>query len=546
MKKFFGIALLAVTSLFFNACQQSQCPNSFMKPHEDGLLRVAIDNDLTTMDPRRVRDLNTMSFIRMFYEGLVRAKADGTYEPAIAEKIDVSPDGKVYTIKLKETYWTNGERVEANDFIYAWKSMLSPGFPAPNAYQLYPIKNAKAIKEGKEFVDALGVFEKNKSTLVIELENPHPEFMQLLSTPFYFPVNYQWAKDYDDHPQAVNPGEVPINGPFVPKSWRQQDSLTAVPNPSYWDNKAIKLKKIELIYSDNNTALQMYKQDDVDWIGSPLSTLPMDALSALKKEKCVEMVPADGMFFIRMNTDKPPFNNANIRRAFSQAIDRQSIVDNITLSGKPSTTLVPENYKLGSVKAHDLYNPSKAASDFSKGLTELGINIANLPPITLSYVYSDRNHKIAQTLQRQWKTILGVDVALPPAEAKVTMDQIRRGDYMMAIGSWFADIHDPVNYLDVFKYKNNGTNNTGWESPKYVAALDKSALTSSTSDRNKELVTAESILLEDLPVVPLFEASFNYMKKPRVEGVFLSPLGYMDFKYASIAKYANDLPSNGD
>ncbi|MFA6915785.1 MAG: peptide ABC transporter substrate-binding protein [Parachlamydiales bacterium] len=546
MKRVVGFLFILFTSLTFYSCQQSQCPTGFMKPHEEGLLRVSIDNDLSTMDPRRVRDLNTMTFMRMFYEGLVRAKSDGTYEPAVAEKIEVSDDGKVYTIKLKETFWTNGERVEANDFIYAWKSMLTPGFPAPNAYQLYPIKNAQAIKDGKEFVDALGVFEKNKTTLVIELEHAHPEFMQLLSTPFYYPVNYQWAKDYDDSPHTINPGEVPLNGPFVPKSWHQQESLVAAPNPTYWDAKAVKLKKVEFIYSDNNTALQMFKQDGVDWVGSPLSTLPMDALAALKKENCVKIVPADGMFFIRMNTAKPPFTNANIRRGFSQAIDRKSIVENITLAGQPpSTSLVPTNYGLGSTAAHEIYDPSRAASDFARGLKELGLQTDTFPPVTLSYVYSDRNHKIAQTLQRQWKTLLGIDVSLPPSEAKVTMDQIRRGDYMMAIGSWFADIHDPINYLDVFKYKNNGTNNTGWENAKYIEALEKST-TVGTDERKKSLAEAESILLQEMPIVPLFEATFSYMQKPRVEGVYLSPLGYMDFKYASVAKYADDFPPKGD
>ncbi len=516
----------------------------YMKPHEEGLIRVSMDRDPQTVDPRKVRDFNTLTLLRMLYEGLVRQKPDGSLEPAIAESIEISPDGKIYTIKLKETYWSNGRRLLPDDFIYSWKTMLSPGFPSPYAYQLFPIKNARAIKEGKEFIDAIGVFSPNKNTLVIELEQPDPEFLQLLSTPYYFPVQYDWAKDMDDEARSYNPAEVPLNGPFVLTSWHQQEEVTAEANPKYWDAKNLQIKKVQLVITDNNAAVQLYKQDELDWMGSPLSSIPVDAFGGLKSEDCITNVPADGVVFLRINTQKTPFSHPKIRRALGKAIDRKSIVDSLTQADEiPTALFVPKMYGLSTETDPLAYAPDQALLEFNAGLKELGMTRESMPPLSLVYIHNDRTYKIVQALQRQWKIVLGIEVALPTADDKVVLDNIRRGDYQIARGSWYADIHDPINYLAVFKYKDNGTNNTGWENAEYTSLMDQASASSDAEKRKALLAKAEEILLREAPIIPLYQATFSYMKKPRVKDVYLSPLGYLDFRYASIIPYEGDFTS---
>ncbi len=529
---------LLIAGICLVSCQQSSCPSAFMKPdHPAGLLRVSSESDPETVDPRKARNINTMTLLRMLYEGLVRAEPDGSIKPAIASSIDISADQTVYTFKLREAFWSNGEPVVADDFVYAWKTILSYGFAAPNAYQLYPLKGAQTAKEGTGFADAIGVFASNAKTLVIELEKPMPEFLQLLSTPIYFPVNSQWARDIDDETKFLNPLEVPYNGPFVLKNWNHQEELTAVKNSHYWDAENVKLQTVQWIMADNNTAMQLFSKDELDWTGSPLSTIPLDVLSALSKG-CFETVPADGVFFLRVNTQNAPFDNVKVRQAFSLAVDRQSIVDYITQANQPPTAhLVPRSYGLNDSNNDLNYDPKRAVQMYQDGMAELELTKQGLPPITLCYSYNDRDHKIAQALQRQWKTVLGVDVTLPNCEMKMTLDNIRKGNYMLARGAWFADIHDPMNYLEVFKLKNNGTNNTGWENPKYVSLLNQASEAKDTDSRKKLLSQAEELLLEEAPIIPLFEGTFSYMKKPRVRDVFLSSLGYLDFKYAWIAQY---------
>lgn len=510
-----------------------------MKPHEEGLIRISGESDPETIDPRRARNLHTMTLLRMLYEGLVRLEPNGELKPALASRIEVSSDEKVYTFYLREAYWSNGNRIEAEDFVYAWKSMLAQDFPAPNAYQLFPIKKARAIKEGNEFVDALGVFAKNSETLVIELENPTAEFLQLLSTPVYFPINNQWAKDQLENEGSWNPIEAPYNGPFVLKEWSHNDEIIAVKNPNYWDANSVKLKKIHWIIADNYTAIQLFDKDELDWAGSPLSTIPIDVLSSLKSKGCIETIPADGVFFLRLNTQRIPFSNAKIRHAFSMAIDRKAIVEKIAQLDQPVTTaLVPSFYDLKTTSENIAYNPIKALLFLNEGLKELGLT--SLPSVSLCYTHQDRENKIAQAMQHQWKLILGVDVQLPNCERKMALENIRKGDYTLASGSWFADYHDASNYLEVFKYKNNGTNNTGWENTQYIELLNQAA--GSTNEKRRVLLEkAQNLLLEELPIIPLYEATFSYMKKLRVRDLFLSPLGYLDFKHAYIAQYTIDV-----
>lgn len=530
----------AVLILFLAlSCQQSSCPSSFMKPHEQGLLRISGETDPETVDPRRGRSIATMNMLRMLYEGLIRVEPNGEIKPALAKSIEISPDGKIYTFHLREAYWSNGARVEAEDFITAWKTMLAQDFPAPNAYQLYPLKNAKAIKDGNEFIDALGVFARNAQTLVVELENPTPEFLQLLSAPFYFPVNSQWAKDFEEN--AMDPTNVPCNGPFLLKQWHHQEEIVFEKNLKYWDAEAVKLKTIRWIIADNNTAIQLFNQDELDWTGSPLSTIPLDVLIALKEKNCIETVPADGIFFLRLNTQASPFTNAKIRHAFSMAIDRKAIVDNITQAGQqPANVLIPPLYGLKHSNEEVSYNPRKALKLFKEGLTELNITQDSLPQLSLCYFAGDRDLKVSQAMQRQWKQVLGVDVQLPNCELKLALDKIRKGEYTLARGSWFADIHDAANYLEVFKYKNNGTNRTGWENPHYIELLNQAAQANDSLHRTELLERAQDLLLQDLPIIPLYDATFSYMKKPRVREVYLSPLGYLDLKNAFIAQYNID------
>lgn len=517
------LALIFCLLLICTGCQKEETPSK-------SILRVSTEGDAQTLDPRRVRDLATTTVIHMLYEGLLRNGPDGQPGLAMAESMKVSPDQMTYTFQLRKSNWSDGEPVTAKDFEETWKSILDPKFPSPNAYQLYSIRGAQAAKEGRASLADIGVKAVDNKTLVVTLERPTPYLPSLLATHFFYPVHPHLREQPSDS-SALGDTQIATNGPFILSEWHRHDELTAVPNSHYWDRPNVRLDQISLIVLDNPTALQLFQGGGLEWTGSPLSTISTDALASLKKAGTLDVMPAAGTYLLRVNTEKPPFTSAKMRAAFALAINRSDLVEHVLQGNQiPAFGIVPPSFIEGEPLFAD-HDRLKAHKLFREALDEQQLTVENFPPVTLYYASGERSHKIAQVAQQQWKEAFGITAALQSNEAKVYFDQLKKHDYQMGIGSWFADFRDPISFLEVFKLKDNGTNNTQWEHLDYVALLDNSSQTTGIQ-RNQLLKDAEALLIREMPVIPLFYASYNYVKSPSVKGVYFSELGYLDFKNA--------------
>ncbi len=496
-------------------------------------LKISCEGDPQTLDPRKVRDLATATVIHMLYEGLMRPQANGQPAPAIAEAVTISPDQKTYTFKLRNSAWSDGQPVTAYDFEKTWKSLLNPQFPSPNAYQLYPIKGAQAAKEGRASMEEIGVYAQDDSTLIVQLEQATPYFLHLTATHFYYPVHPS-VLQFSNDSNPLNESQISTNGPYQLEKWSRHNELTAIPNPHYWDSKNIRLHRIHLVVLDNPTALHLFQRGELDWTGSPLSTISTDALASLKKQGQLEISPAAGVYLFRINTERPPFTHAKMRRAFALALSRSDLVEHVLQGNQiPALGIIPPSFiqKQPLFQDHDT---SLARQMFQEAMEEQQLTLNNFPPVSIYYASGERAHKIAQVAQQQWKECLGINVNLQSTEAKVYYDRLKSHDYQIGIGSWFADFRDPISFLEIFKLKGNGTNNTQWENSQYIALLDQSTQTTKYSERENYLKDAEKIIIEEMPIIPLFYASYNYVKKPSVKGVYFSELGYLDFKNAYI------------
>lgn len=508
------------------ACRQPQQPRA-----QSSTLRISMEEDPLTLDPRRVRDLGTATVIHMLYEGLMRSQKEGQPTLAVAEDVIISSDQKTYTFKLRPSFWSNGQPVTAEDFEQTWKSLLDPNFPSPNAYQLYVIRGAQAAKEGKASRDQIGVHAQDNSTLIVELEQPVPYFLHLLATHFFYPVHMSLREQAADASLLPN-SQILTNGPFKLESWSRRNELTAISNSHYWDKKSVHLDRIHFLVLDNPTALELFKQGELDWTGSPLSTLSVDALASLKNQGQLEVMPAAGVYLFRVNTEQPPFQHIKMRQAFALALNRKDLVEH-ALQGnqQPAFGVVPPSFIEGEPFFQD-HDVALAQKLFQEALEEQKLTLQNFPQVSISYASNERAHKIAQVAQQHWKENLGIQVALHNSEAKVYYDRLKKHDYQLGIGSWFADIRDPLSFLDIFKLKENGTNNTQWENSQYVALLDQSALATEFPHRKKILKEAEDVMMKEMPIIPLFYASYNYVKNPQLQGIYFSELGYLDFKNA--------------
>jgi oligopeptide transport system substrate-binding protein len=523
------LAALAL-ALFFVGCSKDSTPNL-------QALRINIASDPATLDPRRARDLNEVTICRMLFEGLTRTSKEGKTELALAEAVEISDDGLEYVFHLRSAFWSNGDPVTSFDFAESWKSTLSPLFPSDIAYQLYLIQNGQKVKAGEMGPEKLGIQTPNAETLIVRLEQPTPYFLEVCAMSSYFPVPRQAS----DKNWALDPGTFVGNGPFLLKSWTHADQIAVAKNHRYWESKAVRLQEIDLMMMSNDTEIRMFEEKKLDWAGSPLSTIPVDAVKHLKETHQLKVSPLSGTSFLRVNTadnfrgKQNPLSKAGCRKALAMAVDRTGITDHILQGGQtPARSLVPKEMGLfGSGYFFD-QNPEEAKAIIAESLQEMGIAKEQMQPIILSFIVDDRNLSIAQAIQKHWETSLGILVQLEAVEKKVFYQRIRQKDFQLALGSWIADFNDPINFLEVFKFKLGSTNNTHWENPKYIDLLNRSQLCRDQEERKGLLRQAEEILMLEMPIIPIFHYAMNYLEQSGVEDVALSPIGVLDFRWAQI------------
>ena len=505
----------------------------FLEPETHTIVRVGVSDDPKALDPRIINDPVSINVAHMLFDGLFRTGPNGQVLPAIAEGYEISSDGKVYTFFLRESLWSDGTPLTAHDFEYAWKSILAPDFPAPFAYQLFTIEGARQAKIGLQPTDNIGVEVLDDQTLRVTLTQATPSFLELLTTHTFSPINVRWAvkNNKEGGPQAM-----PINGPFKIKKWERSKALALTRNPRYWDSGAVDIGGVTLQVVAEHGAVQMFEQHELDWVGSPMGYIPPDTIATLKEQEKLIVSPAAGIVWLRLNTEYPPLNNTKMRRALAYSLDRQAIINDILRAGEqPALGIIPPALMLKYHPHFEDRNLTEAWTYYQKALEEMGISKDDLPPITLSLVASSLNQKVGQAIQEQWNKALGVTINLEWLEKSSFYDQVGQQDYQIALGAWRAETRDPTALLDIFKYRWVRTNNTQWEDPLYIALLDDANQALSPFQRAKKQNEAEVLLMKAMPVIPLYFITFNHLQQPRLNGVYFSELGFLDFKYAHLS-----------
>jgi oligopeptide transport system substrate-binding protein len=530
MGRYFIFAAVFIVALFALGCQSSSRKGS--TAYE---LKINVCEEPPTLDPRKARDLKSQMIIRMLFEGLMRMGPLEKIEFALAEKVAVSSDLKTYTFHLRDSVWSNGDPVTAFDFVYAWKNILSPQFPSPLAYHLYILKHGKDAKEGRISLDEVGVRAIDLKTLVVELENSAPYFLELLACSAFFPVHQKMDENTPSWAQSAS--TYVSNGPFRLAEWKHQDHLGVEKNKTYWDVQNVNIRSMELQMLSEETAWKLFEKGELDWAGTPPPGLPSSVLQGLQMNQRLMAREILRTYFLRTNTERAPFNSPLIRKAFAIAIDRQALVDHLMQGHQtPATGFVPLSLKLQKTPYFRDADVSGARELFLEGLKALHVSKEELPEVCLTYVSSEMNHLIAQAIQNQWFEAFGVRVLLEAIERKVYFDRVSRQDYHMAASDWVADVADPINFLEIFKYKEGGSNNTLWEHPRYTALLDCSVEVADREKRLEILAQSEQILMEEMPIIPIFYSNVLYLTQSRLKDVVLSSMGQIDFKWASIAK----------
>ena len=507
--------LLFSSAFFFDSCSK--------KPKARQTLRINIETDPQTLDPRKARMLTDITFMHMLFEGLTRFGKDGAIELALAEKASVSSDGLRYTFRLRDSCWSNGESVSSYDFANTWKKVLDPKFPSPQAHQLYCIKGARDLHEGKG--TELGVQTPDETTLIIELEHPIPYFLEMISAPIFFATFSGFTEDLEKYV---------CNGPFTLKTFERGDVIEVVRNPLYWDADQVTLPGIDLVMVNAETELKLFEEGELDWAGSPISALPPNALSDLKQRELLKGQDLSSTRFLRVNTlaDKSPLSSPLFRKALALAIDRQAIAGGILPGGQQrALEFVPPKMGLSSngyFADGDLVEAKRLLSLYLK---ESGKLLEDLPEISLLYASDFRTELLAQVLQQQLQNGLGIRISVDSTDRKTFYDRLFKQNYHLAVSSWIADFNDPINFLEIVRFKEGCPNYTGWEHPKYIEWLNQSDVCMDLDKRKHILRNAELLLMDEMPIIPIYHDALNYLEQSGIKDVALSPIGQIDFRW---------------
>jgi len=524
------LSMLMVLTAMLAGCSGQNNPTAGKSTASSSpqVINLNLGDEPPTLDPQKTTDEVSITILNDVLEGLVRYNMDGKLEKGsgLAKDWEISPDGLTYTFHLRDAKWSDGNPITAQDFEFAWKRALNPATAAQYAYQLYYIKGAEEYNTGKGSADNVGVKALDDKTLQVTLKAPAPQFLGLTSFATYLPLEKSVYEKYGDK-VGSDPNTLVYSGPYMIKSWEHEQSITLEKNPNYWDKDNVKLETINFtMLKDNNTIVQNYDSGALDSI-----FVPGDYMDKYKDTPEYGVKALATVWYLQFNNKDNIFKNANIRKAFTLAINRDLFVKEVAKNGSlPAEALVPPgipgydgDFRKEAGEAYFKDNDiAQAKEDLQKGLQELGLS--KLPKITFLGGDSDTAKKYQMALQQMWNKALGVTVDIQSVAFKVRLDMMDKGNYQIVLAGWGADYNDPMTFLDLWE-KGNGNNTAFYDNPNYDKLINEAKVNGDLKARNEEMIQAEKLLMEDMPIGPLWFQARPYVTKPYVKNLYIPTFG---------------------
>lgn len=539
LKKITAAGLLTASALVLAACGQQKSSQSQTKQ----VLNWTESAQISTQDPSLTTDSTSFQALLNTQEGLYRLDKKQKPQLALAKSAKVTDGGKTYTFVLRDAKWSNGQAITANDFVYSYRRSLNPKTKSSMAFYLYQIVNAEAINAGKKPVSSLGVKALSKNKLQIKLVRPVSYFKLLLAFPLFFPENQQFIEKVGSKYGTAAKYTI-SSGPFKLTKWTGSNKqFTLVKNQNYWDKKNVKLDKVnETISETSSTAYNLYQAGKLDE-----TYLTGEQVKANKGKSTFYDRPASAIQRLELNREKvKAFNNFNIRRALSLAIDRESLAKVLSDGSVAAKGFVPSGmgnnpttgeafYKEAYVKEAVSYNLKEAKKYLAKGYKELGIKSLNL---NLTVSDTDSAKQVGEFLQSKLGELPGVKITVTTLPYTTLISRQSAGNYQLTIKNWQAILGDPINFLDVFE-KDSSYNTSGFASSKYDQLLNEAenVYGNKPVQRWKRLVAAEKLLMNEQGTIPLIQTAKPQLVQSYVKNVSYNPLGIpYDFKLVYIKK----------
>ncbi len=490
-------------------------------PPTDNVFRFNLAAEPETYDPNLAVGQSDGRVARLLFEGLTREDPE-TLEPlpGQAYRWEIAPDGKTYTFHLRPGItWSDGRPVTAHDFRWSWLRVLKPETAARYAGFLYAVVNAEAYNKGEmKDPDRVGLEAPDDSTFIVRLAAPVPYFLYL--TQFYtcLPVPH-WAIEKHGNRWTL-PANIVGNGAFTLDYWRQNNRFEFVKNPRYWDAVSVKLDRIVgYTIDDLNTSFNLYKAGSIDWC--PSGYFPSQFIPYMRDYADYSHGDYQGVYFYSICIKKPPLDNVDVRRALRLSVDREAIANDLLKgSRRPWGGFAPSGYPGYENPPGASFDPAKAREYLAKAGFPGG---RGFPKISILINTSEDHRRVAEAVQAMWKRELGIPVDVYNQEWGSYLQATTSLQYDVARRSWIGDYLDPNTFLSCY-ITGDGNNRTGWGDPRYDRMLREAATELDPARRFAILREAETLLLDEGPVIPIYHYSTNELVKPYVRGIYRTPL----------------------
>ncbi len=516
------INILSITLIFLIGCSENISPVD--SGLEQQIYHHGNGSEPQGIDPHIVTGVPEHHILISLCEGLTIPNPNPTgsdgYIPGTAESWSISDDGKEYIFKLnKNAKWSNGDPVTADDFVWSWKRILTASLGSQYPDMLYYLVGAYEYHNGEiDNFDEVGIKALDSHTLKVNLKNPTPFFIGLLSHYSTWPVHKETVLkhgDIDDrNGEWTRPGNFVCNGPFQLKTWELNNKIVVEKNPHYYDASMVRLNEIHYYPVSNvMTEDRMFRAGQLHLTSSmPTQKCP---IYIEEKNPNLKIDPYMGTYFYRINTENETLSDVRVRKALAYSIDRQLLVDKVTQCGQiPAYSFTPPGSNGYQPSTEIPYDPVLA----KQLLAEAGYSSDNpFPKLEILFNTNEGHRKVALAIQQMWQNELGIEVELVNQDWKVYLSREMVGDFQISRAGWIGDYEDPNTFLDLMR-PNRGNNKTGWENMDFDALVEEANTINDQEKRYELLNEAEKILIDNMPIIPLYTYVRVYQLSSDVKG----------------------------
>jgi len=470
-----------------------------------------------SLDPHLATSVSAGNVLINLFEGLTRLHPE-TLEPegGMAESWSVSEEGLTVDFFLREAFWSDGEPVKAGDFAFAFRRLLNPELGASYAFMLFPILNAREVHQGDLPLDELGVEAVDDRTLRIQLSEPTPYLFSLLAHWTAFPLPQHVLERFGN--ESSRGGEwtrkenIVGNGAFLMEEWRSEDQIRLIRNDHYWQADSVELNgAVFFPFPDPGSEERAFRAGEIHVSYS----LPRHRLLFYQNENpdLLRVDPYLESVAYAVNIQHPALKDQRVRRALSLALDRKTITERVLYGVRPPAyTYVPPG-TAGFQSRTPLTEDADKARDL---LAEAGYpGGEGFPEVVFIYPSSQDSQRVAEFIQQRWLQELGIRIEIDNLERQTYFSRRRERDFDLCYLGWVGDYIDPLTFLGLW-VSDAGNNLAGWKNESYDQKILDSARAGAS--RLEVLADAEAVLLEELPVIPLYFGATQYLIDPRVKG----------------------------